>query len=450
MKNHFYGKTVFLLGTIFGIFCLYWNPIVAADTALVIPNGPHGEVIQAGSVQIERPNSNTTRIYQSSPKAVIEWEGFSVSSDGAVEFYFENPSHSSLNRVVGSDVSQIQGKIQSNGNPILVNPNGIVFSKTAQVHTASFIASTLDVATKDYLQDQLRFLGEKGSAIINSGEIKTLENGHIALIATTVINEGTLVANSGTVAMVAADEVVMDLGGVVPVQIKKGAVDALIQQKGAITAANGQVIMAARAASDLMASAINHGDIVSATSLTKNEDGTFVLGGPSIPEPSGIEIDGTVIVSSDYAKGGKVQAFADRIEVRDKAHIAANGKTGGGEILIGGDVRGSGSDPPAVMVSMDKSAKIEANGTATGDGGKVILWSDVANPQSKTIVKGKIEANAGLKNGAGGFVETSGRITDVFDAKISAKSTNGIAGEWLIDPIDLTIDATGNTTIQNT
>ena len=69
--------------------------------------------------------------------------------------------------------------------------------------------------------------------------------------------------------MVAADEVVMDLGGVVPVQIKKGAVDALIQQKGAITAANGQVIMAARAASDLMASAINHGDIVSATSLTR-------------------------------------------------------------------------------------------------------------------------------------------------------------------------------------
>ena len=50
----------------------------------------HGEVIQAGSVQIERPNSNTTRIYQSSPKAVIEWEGFSVSSDGVVEFYFEN------------------------------------------------------------------------------------------------------------------------------------------------------------------------------------------------------------------------------------------------------------------------------------------------------------------------------------------------------------------------
>ena len=35
----------------------------------------------------------------------------------------------------------------------------------------------------------------------------------------------------------------MDLGGVVPVQIKR-AVDALIQQKGT-TAANGQVIMAA-------------------------------------------------------------------------------------------------------------------------------------------------------------------------------------------------------------
>ena len=48
-------EKVFLLGTILGYFA-FWNPIVAADTALVIPNGPHGEVIQAGSVQIERPN----------------------------------------------------------------------------------------------------------------------------------------------------------------------------------------------------------------------------------------------------------------------------------------------------------------------------------------------------------------------------------------------------------
>ena len=193
MKYNIFRKNVLILSSVFGIFCLYWSPIFASDIALDMPNGPHGEVIQAGSVQIERPNSNTTRIYQSSPKAVIEWEGFSVSSDGLYEFYFENPSHSSLNRVVGSDVSQIQGKIQSMGINFSKS-NGIVFSKTAQVHTASFIASTLDVATKDYLQDQLRFLGEKGSAIINSGEIKTLKNGHIALIATTVINEGTLVA----------------------------------------------------------------------------------------------------------------------------------------------------------------------------------------------------------------------------------------------------------------
>ena len=100
--------------------------------------------------------------------------------------------------------------------------------------------------------------------------------------------------------MVAADEVGFRL---FPVQIKKGAVDALIQQKGAITAANGQVIMAARAASDLMASAINHGDIVSATSLQKTK--MVRLYCPSLPE-SGIEIDGTVIVSSDYWKSSSI------------------------------------------------------------------------------------------------------------------------------------------------
>ena len=84
---------------------------------MVIPNGPHSEVIQAGSVQIERPYSSTSRNYQSNPKAVIEWEGFSVSSDGAAEL------------VSGGNVAK------SSGTPTL-SDSGVDLTEAAMQSTA--------------------------------------------------------------------------------------------------------------------------------------------------------------------------------------------------------------------------------------------------------------------------------------------------------------------------
>jgi hypothetical protein len=87
---------------------------------------------------------------------------------------------------------------------------------------------------------------------------------------------------------------------------------------------------------------------------------------------------------------------------------------------------------------MEQGASINASALAKGDGGKVVLWSDVHDHASLTSVSGEIIATAGLLGGDGGKVETSGRVLDVMGFVDAGKG-----GEWLLDPVDITISNAG-------
>ena len=59
------------------------------------------------------------------------------------------------------------------------------------------------------------------------------------------------------------------------------------------------------------------------------------------------------------------------------------------------------------------AASIDASATVSGDGGKVVLWSDVSNQGSVTEAHGSILAKGGTHGGDGGRIETSGHVIDV-------------------------------------
>src|SRR5262249_38212723 len=61
---------------------------------------------------------------------------------------FNQPAASSiaLNRIFQASPSQIFGMLQANGQVYLVNQNGILFGKTAQVNVGGLLASTLDMS----------------------------------------------------------------------------------------------------------------------------------------------------------------------------------------------------------------------------------------------------------------------------------------------------------------
>ncbi|MFC2768589.1 MAG: YDG domain-containing protein, partial [Mitsuokella sp.] len=69
---------------------------------------------------------------------VIGWKDFSVKKDETVAF--DNKNY--MNIVTGANTSEINGIVTGGGDVYVVNPNGIIFGKDAQVNVGNLYAST--------------------------------------------------------------------------------------------------------------------------------------------------------------------------------------------------------------------------------------------------------------------------------------------------------------------
>ena len=59
--------------------------------------------------------------------------------------------------------------LQANGKLFLVNQNGVLFGRDAQVDVGSLVGSTLDIRDDDFLAGRLRFAGPQGIGASASG-----------------------------------------------------------------------------------------------------------------------------------------------------------------------------------------------------------------------------------------------------------------------------------------
>ena len=118
------------------------------------PNArPTGGTVVAGSASISRTPANT-QINQSSPRAAIDWQSFDVGSQQSVTFAQPSASAVALNRVTGPDPSQIAGRIDANGQIILVNQSGVTFYKGAQVNAAGVMVSAANISNQNFMAGQ--------------------------------------------------------------------------------------------------------------------------------------------------------------------------------------------------------------------------------------------------------------------------------------------------------
>ena len=85
---------------------------------------------------------------------------------------------------------------------------------------------------------------------VNQGKIRAAEGGYVALLGKTVSNEGVISAKLGTVAMASGEKITLNFEGdsLIDVTIDKGTLDALVENKKAIRADGGRVILTAKAA----------------------------------------------------------------------------------------------------------------------------------------------------------------------------------------------------------
>ena len=81
---------------------------------------PTGLNVAAGQAQLSTVGSQMTVV--SSPGAILNWSSFNIGAGHGVRFQQPNASSQVLNRVLGSEASQIFGQLTSNGRVWLLNP----------------------------------------------------------------------------------------------------------------------------------------------------------------------------------------------------------------------------------------------------------------------------------------------------------------------------------------
>ena len=172
---------------------------------------PVGASVVAGQAQISTSGA-TTLISQSTNKAIINWQDFSVGAGAAVQFNQPNAASITLNRVTGANISNIEGAVRANGQVWLLNPNGVLFGNNARINVGGLLATTSDIANNNFLEGRYDFTGGKNS-IINKGSITASSGGSVVLSAPTVINHGLIQANAGHVVLGGTDTFTVDFNG---------------------------------------------------------------------------------------------------------------------------------------------------------------------------------------------------------------------------------------------
>ena len=427
---------------------------LATGAAMAAPPAPTqlptGGQVAAGLANIVQ-SANTLTVNQASPRAVINWNTFNVGSQATVNFVQPSQSSVALNRVLQADPSQIYGQINANGQVYLVNPAGVYFAPGASVNVGGIVATTHQMADADFMAGKTSFErnGATGS-VVNEGSIQASLGGYIAMLAPEVRNSGVLVAQSGTVALAAGERITLNFAAANGGQSKLDSLtvtaaqlDTLVENRQAVRAPNGLIILSAQSAQLLAASVVNSGSLEAQG--VSQVGGRIVLdAGTATGAGASVIHSGRINASSDSAQGGQITVTGDTIRLGAGSSISASGPTGGGTVLVGGDWQGSGNLHQATTVGMEAGASVDASATAEGDGGKVVLWSNVSLPGSLTQVDGSIRAvgaGTGASAGVGGQIETSGHLLGIGP---NASVVAGVQGQWLIDPADVTISNGAN------
>lgn len=423
-------------------------------------SNPTGGVVVHGDIQFVT-NGNTLQILQGTSHGIIDWTSFSIAGGQTTQFIQPGTSSVTLNRVTGGTASVINGSLLANGRVFLLNPAGVLIGQGGVVDTGGFTASTLDLSNESFLRGgDLNFRGNSQASIVNLGSINSV-GGDVFLIASSVLNEGTISAPRGTVGLASGDDVLLTESGTERVFVRgsgtsnsengvvnKGTVNANVAE---LKAHGGNVYgMAVRNEGRISATSISRegGQIflraggggavrTTGTLAAKREESggnVVVESGPS----SQTEVSGQIDVAGGAGQGGTVVILGNEVKIFDGSLIIADGDTGGGQILVGGGRRGLDPDfSNSESVHIGSDVSLQASARESGDGGEIISFA-----RGDLSFAGKATARGGAIAGNGGFVELSGQENlqiGSLSKQVDVGATSGAGGTLLIDPTDISI-----------
>jgi hypothetical protein len=373
----------------------------------------------------------------------------------------------------------------ANGEVVLVNPNGMMFTKTASVNVGGLVASTSGISQANAIAGT--FIFNQGSAvgaqIVNAGAItvSARNSGLAALVSPTVVNQGVITAKFGKVALASGDKWTLDYYGdhLVQFAVDDGVVGS-ITNSGTVVANHGNVLnpvtgepdysiqISANVAAGVLSNVINMDGVLQANGIVQGGGNIFLTANGGVIDITGqikspstegtiridnkggdVDLSGSLTSGGQY--GGEITIDGNHVTLGG-AHINAGVAQYGGIVNIGGQqisindstITASGyyqggsvsiGDKNTQTVRMDANSVIDVAGTRAGDGGKVTMAA------AETInVAGAIDANAGPSkvDGSGG---DGGKVVmnaaDVYNngVTVNVSAPYGKSGEWLINGV---------------
>ncbi|HWX66580.1 MAG TPA: YDG domain-containing protein [Rhodanobacter sp.] len=366
---------------------------------------PTGGRVVSGAGSITHAGATTT-ITQTSQNLSINWASFNIAPTQTVNFLQPSATAIAVNRIFDPNGTQILGHLNANGQVFLINPNGILFGRGAQVNVGGLVASTLDVNDAT-LSSAVKTFDDHGSGdVINQGSITAAHGGYVALLGNHVSNQGVISAQLGAVALGAGSAVTLTFNdsSLVHMQVDQSVLSSLAENGGVIQADGGRVIMAAGARDALLASVVNNTGVIEAHTVA-NHGGTITLLGGM--QAGTVHVDGNLDASApDGGHGGIIETSAAHVEVANKARVTTAAAMGlyGSWLIDPQDytVAASGGDITGAALSSNLGTTnvtlLSSNGATAGSGNvnvnDAVSWN--ANTTLTLTASNNVNINANI------------------------------------------------------
>ena len=351
---------------------------VSASMAHAAPTG--GQLV-SGSGSIVQ-NGAVTTITQSSQNLSVNWQGFNIAPTETVNFVQPSATALAVNRIFDTNGTQILGHLNANGQIYLINPNGILFGKSAQVNVGGLVSSTLDNVSSG--NGMVSFSGNGTGSVVNLGTIHA--TGYVAFIGNKVSNQGTITAPMGSVGLGAGSAVTLTFeGSLMHIRVDQSTLDNLAENGGLIKADGGMVILTAGAKDALLASAVNNTGVIEAQTVENHAGTITLLGGMTAGTTN---VGGTLDASApNGGNGGFIETSAHDVQIASNARVTTASASGlSGNWLIDPvdfTIAASGGDMTGATLSSSLnlgSVTIQSSSGASGTAGNInvndtVSWS---------------------------------------------------------------------------
>ncbi|WP_167773002.1 YDG domain-containing protein [Ramlibacter humi] len=361
---------------------------------------PAGGRVAGGSGNLQTSGS-TLVVNQTTDRLIVDWDKFNVGAGETVRFVQPGAGSAVLNRVTGSDPSTIFGRLTSNGQVFLSNPNGILFGRTGSVDVGGLVATTLKIGNADFMAGNLKLTdGAAGQSVVNQGTITSSAGGYVALVAPEARNEGTIRTPGGTTALAAGNAVTLRMASnqLIGLTIDQGDLGTLAANHDLIEADGGKVILTSRGRDGVLSGVVNNTGIVRASTVgskngviqliaaggTVEADGTLKANAPDGGQSGSVETSGTKL---QFGPSLRVDTTSTQPAALSVSTAAASGEWAisvAGDLIVGSGVGETPGDVVAANLNTT-NVRLETTGALGVQPGDIVIKESIGFPAAGRV-----------------------------------------------------------------